>query len=171
MKPVIEDDFLDQDYFNLLQKKIMGDSFSWFYVDYVVDKNKQDTKFQFIHTVYHKTLDDPDTYEHLRKMLEKMGAKSVWRIKFNLIPRTPKIVQNEFHTDIHEDSDVGWFTSVFCINSNDGYTIFEDGTKAESVANRLITFPAKTKHTGTSCTNQKRRVVINFNFRKYLTLR
>ena len=171
MNPVIIDDFLDQDYFNFLREKIMGDSFSWFYIDYIVDKNKQDSEFQFIHTVYYKTLDDSDTYEHLKKMLEKMGAKSVWRIKLNLIPKTLKIVQNEFHTDVHNDSDAGWITSIFCMNSSDGYTIFKNGTVIESVANRLITFPAKMKHTGTSCTNQKRRVVINFNYRKELQIK
>ena len=50
------------------------------------------------------------------------------------------------------------------MNSNDGYTLFEDGTKVESVANRLVRFPASIKHTGTTCTNANRRVLINFNW-------
>ena len=54
------------------------------------------------------------------------------------------------------------------MNTNDGYTIFDNGTMINSVKNRLITFPAKMKHAGTSCTDQKRRVVINFNYRKKL---
>ena len=41
---------------------------------------------------------------------------------------------------------------------------FEDGTKIESVANRLISFPEEMKHRGTSCTDEKIRVVINFNY-------
>ena len=45
-------------------------------------------------------------------------------------------------------------------------TIFEDGKKVESVANRMLTFPANMKHTGTSCTDEKTRVVINFNYNK-----
>ena len=52
------------------------------------------------------------------------------------------------------------------MNTNDGYTEFEDGTKVESVANRLVTFPANLKHTGTSCTDEKTRIVINFNYFK-----
>ena len=47
---------------------------------------------------------------------------------------------------------------------NNGYSEFEDGTKVESVANRMVTFPANVKHTGTSCTDEKTRVVINFNY-------
>jgi hypothetical protein len=42
----------------------------------------------------------------------------------------------------------------------------EDGTIVESIANRMVTFPANMRHTGTSCTNEKRRVVINFNYFK-----
>ena len=50
------------------------------------------------------------------------------------------------------------------MNTNNGYTEFENGVKIESVANRLITFPAGMKHRGTSCTDKKIRVVINFNY-------
>ena len=34
------------------------------------------------------------------------------------------------------------------------------------MANRLITFPTDVSHTGTSCTDEKIRVVINFNYMK-----
>ena len=52
------------------------------------------------------------------------------------------------------------------MNTNNGYTLFENGTKIESVANRMITFPTNMKHTGTSCTDENTRVVINFNYFK-----
>ena len=168
MSVQIQDNFLNQRYFDSLHKKIMGQSFSWFYTDYIVEKDKRDSKFQFIHTIYDKTLNDPDTYEKLKPMFQLMGAKSVWRIKLNLIPKTYEIEENEYHTDIHENSNEGWYTSIFYMNTNDGYTIFDNGTMINSVKNRLITFPAKMRHAGTSCTDQKRRVVINFNYRKKL---
>ena len=57
-------------------------------------------------------------------------------------------------------------TSIFYVNTNNGYTKFEDGTKVESVANRMVTFPSNMKHTGTSCTDERIRVVINFNYFK-----
>ena len=55
-------------------------------------------------------------------------------------------------------------TSIFYMNTNNGYTKFEDGTKIESVANRLVSFPSNMKHKGSSCTDEKIRVVINFNY-------
>ena len=50
------------------------------------------------------------------------------------------------------------------MNTNNGYTIFEDGTKVESVANRLLTFHGNTKHAASSCSDQHRRVVLNINY-------
>ena len=63
-----------------------------------------------------------------------------------------------------EEKQKQWTTSIFYVNTNNGYTKFEDGTKVESVANRMITFPSNMKHTGTSCTDEKKRIVINFNY-------
>ena len=57
-----------------------------------------------------------------------------------------------------------WTTSIFYVNTNNGYTVFEDGTKVESVANRMLTFPSNLKHCGTSCTDKNIRSVINFNY-------
>ena len=59
-----------------------------------------------------------------------------------------------------------WTTAIFYLNSNNGYTEFEDGTKVESVANRFVSFPSTLKHRGTSCTDENVRVVINFNYFK-----
>ena len=161
----IEDDFLDQKHFDKLQKPIMGDYFTWLFRDFVTDKeNKKDPNFQFIHVVYYKSVVDPITMQVLEPVLQKIGAQGLHRIKINLQTQTSKIIENEFHTDIHEDSDDGWLTAILYMNTNNGYSKFEDGTVVESVANRMVTFPAKRRHKGSSCTDEKRRVVINFNY-------
>ena len=66
--------------------------------------------------------------------------------------------------DLSEEKQKQWKTSIFYVNTNNGYTLFEDGTKVESVANRMLTFPTNMKHTGTSCTDSQTRIVINFNY-------
>ena len=50
------------------------------------------------------------------------------------------------------------------LNTCDGYTVFKNGEKVESVANRYIEFDSNLMHSGTSTTDSKRRVVINFNY-------
>ena len=69
--------------------------------------------------------------------------------------------------DLPEEYLKQWTTSIFYINTNNGYTKFKDGTKVESIANRMITFPANMEHCGTSCTDKNIRIVINFNYYKH----
>ena len=38
------------------------------------------------------------------------------------------------------------------------------GKKIKSEENKYVEFDSSLKHTGTTCTDQKRRVVINFNY-------
>ena len=85
---------------------------------------------------------------------------------------------SDFHTDISMKSDrhndlwmkkhkstSQWTTSNFYINTNNGYTLFEkDGSKVQSVANRLCTFPSSVRHSSTTQTDVTQRVVINFNY-------
>ena len=94
----------------------------------------------------------------------KIDPKCILRVKANLQMRTTEIIENGFHWDYPADNYAGAKTSIFYINSNDGYTEFEDGTRIESVANRLITFPLNMKHRGTTCTDKPFRLVINFNY-------
>ena len=89
-----------------------------------------------------------------------INVAAVVKIKANLNPRTKNILIHGFHSDVPFDC----MTAILYINTNDGYTIFDNGYKVESVENRLLTFPSQLKHSGTTCTNAKRRIVINFNY-------
>jgi repressor of nif and glnA expression len=163
----IEDNFLDQEKFNVLQNFMLGDNFSWFYKSSVVYKNEITDKFGFIHGFYNNGTSDSPYIEILNPILEIDKPISLLRIKANLLTRTSSIDEQTFHTDISSMSEEKlkqWTIAIFYVNTNNGYTEFEDGTKVESIANRFITFPANMKHRGTSCTDEKTRVVINFNY-------
>ena len=170
----IIDDALDQEKFDELQDLLLGANFSWYYnsmIDYAEDVDK----FQFIHCFYTNHAPHSPYFHNLNHILEIINPISLWRIKANLLTRTPKIVENEFHYDIGDISNEKLnqlTTAIFYLNTNNGYTEFQDGriamenTKVKSVANRLVTFPAGLRHRGTSCTDEKRRVVINFDYFK-----
>ena len=144
----------------------MGQDIFWNYtteVDYVSVESKT---FMFYH-MFQNAIPCSPYFEKITPLLVKINPISIWRIKTNLLTRTPNIVENEFHVDIHnlsEEKLKQWTTAIFYMNTNNGYTEFEDGTKVESVANRMVSFPADMKHRGTSCTDEKTRVVINFNY-------
>ena len=64
----------------------------------------------------------------------------------------------------YDDEVLPHNVAIIYLNSNDGYTFFEDGAKIESVENRCIIFPGNLKHAGTSCTDSNLRVVLNINY-------
>ena len=159
MKPLIIDNFIDEELLKTLNIIMLGGGFGWGYSDGIVAGDKDN--FQFFHSFY--TDERKSFFYHLLEpILQKIEYKELYRIKANLITKTPEIVQHGFHCDM--SSSLDYTTGILYMNTNDGYTEFEDGTKIESVANRFITFPEKTKHRGTSCTNENVRIVINFNF-------
>jgi hypothetical protein len=103
-------------------------------------------------------------------LIEKLQLKrnqSILRIKINATPRTSSIEETELHYDIISDRDQSvrpHNVAIIYLNSNDGYTLFEDGTKVESVENRCVIFPGSLKHAGTSCTDTQLRMVLNINY-------
>ena len=131
---------------------------------------KGGNNYQLAYVLYQSS--DPENlvihYAQQNKLLfpmffAKMQPKGLLRVKANLQMSTSEIIEQDFHCD-YPLSYTGVNTSIFYINSNDGYTEFEDGTRIESVANRLVTFPLNMKHRGTTCTDKPFRLVINFNY-------
>ena len=155
----------------------MGEKFPWFFrpfIDYEDDENK----FQFCHDFYFGNQPRSSLATWLNPVLDKIKPLALIRIKANLIPKTLNIEENLFHHDLSDYDEYGTrktlypkklkqlTTAIFYVNTNNGYTKFNDGTIIESIGNRIVTFPTDTKHTGTSCSDEKTRVVINFNYFK-----
>ena len=166
----IEDDFLNPREFVKWQDFFMSQTLTWQYSDSVVYAEAND-KFQFFHMFYIEFVPISPFMDTITPILNKINPISLWRVKANLHIRTPEIDESVFHVDMADLEDSPerlkeWTTSIFYVNTNNGYTKFEDGTKVESVANRMITFPSNLKHHGTTCTDEKRRIVINFNYFK-----
>ena len=162
----IEDNFLGQSEFDKIQEGMMGYSFPWEFYDFIDNEYDKD-KFQFTHFFYSNSVQTGDSIQLMNPILEVLNPVSLYRIKANLLTRLPTIVENTSHIDmsyLSEEKLKQWTTSIFYVNTNNGYTVFEDGTKVESIANRMLTFPANMKHTGTSCTDENIRIVINFNY-------
>ena len=127
--------------------------------------------FMLSHTFYDKYKPQSKLFsEYIEPLLPHMQVRSLIRVKANLTMRTEKIIKHGFHIDYKAvvDGEIqetnNCFTSILYLNTNDGYTEFKNGTKIESIENRLVTFPISYQHTGTTCTNHPFRTVINFNY-------
>ena len=166
----IEDNFLNKTTFERLKNHIMGSYFYWYCVDRITAESSKD-EFQFIHMFYGSPWEMSSDFEALHPILETINPLVLWKIKGNLLTKTRDTIKHGFHFDIEPLIDnpkklSQWTTPIFYVNTNNGYTEFEDGTKVESIANRMVTFPSNIEHRGTSCTDENKRVVINFNYFK-----
>ena len=64
----------------------------------------------------------------------------------------------------HRDYPIPHKGAIIYLNTCDGFTRLEDGTKVESVQNRILLFDASTLHNSTNTTNAKGRFNININY-------
>ena len=101
-------------------------------------------------------------------LISIINPSAIVRIKANLVPVTDKIILYDYHID---EPNFEGETAIFYVNNNNGYTQFTDGQQVSSVENRLLTFNSNMLHTGSSCTDQKVRCVINLNYYKQNKLR
>jgi hypothetical protein len=164
----IIDNLLAKEFAENIRITFLGNDavFPWYYNnDVVVETDQPDNlyNFQFVHTMYRKYGPCSHFFPIVQPILECLNPESIIRIKANLNPKTDVRHTFEYHVDFESKSS-DRKTAIYYVNSNDGVTILEDGTEIESVANRLVIFDQKTRHTGTTCTDQKVRCLINFNY-------
>lgn len=152
------DNFIDFESFIRIKKLLTGSNFPWFYQDNVNHAN--DGFFQFTHTFYHNHSPQSRNIEDITPIVNKLEAKALIRIKANLLTKTEKIIKHGYHIDFKFNNTTG----IYYVNTNNGFTEFENGTKIESVENRFVSFPSHFMHSGSSSTDTNQRIVINFNY-------
>ena len=173
----VKDTFLSDKDFNSIQDVILGNEFPWYYNEFITtDEEKKIGKewlddYQFIHVFYRDNQVSSDLFRILAPLVNKIEPVSILRVKANLGPRRENINKSSLHCDGDHswgkrEGAKGWYTSIFYLNTNNGYTYFEDGSKIHSRENRLVTFPCSMRHAGASCTDKKVRVVLNINYIK-----
>tara|TARA_R110000782_G_scaffold249626_1_gene336835 strand:- start:632 stop:1126 length:495 start_codon:yes stop_codon:yes gene_type:complete len=158
----IIDNFLDAADMEDLKVIVLGDRFPWYMNDGV--SHDSDGYLQFTHSIFkNNEFVSSYTLGGLDIFKEKLKIKKLVRAKFNLLHQTENIIEHGFHTDIEEPSD-DMMTAILYLNSNDGYTRFENSDKVHSIENRLVLFNTNSPHGGSTCTNKKYRAVFNLNF-------
>ena len=130
---IVNDNFLSQQDFETIRNEITTTEFQWSFSQYVDSPNEEPTPGQFVHTAYYGSIPISDFYNRLAPILEqKLDCCCLYRIKLNLQPRLPEPFTYMFHSDLSHDfeEDVAshWTTAILYINTNNGYTEFENGT-------------------------------------------
>tara|TARA_B100000902_G_C27271061_1_gene896288 strand:+ start:857 stop:1354 length:498 start_codon:yes stop_codon:yes gene_type:complete len=160
--PKIIDNWLEQDYYDHLKNSVFSTSFPWVFCQEVANLGEMnDEHFFFTHRVFDRFEPQSSFVKELDHLLVNyLQVKSIIRIRFNLYPNIGKLVEH----DLHEDYQYNHNTAVLYLNTCNGYTGFEDGTKVESVDNRVVLFDGSTPHRSTTCTDQKARIVLSVSY-------
>ena len=161
----IIDNFLSEQQLDIVQHVFNDLRFGWGYVPW----SRSGERAQFVHEFW--TPLGGWVTEHrelIRPFTDRLKPSAILRIKANLQPQSDGVYEDPLHYDMTTDNGIlDSTTSVFYVNTCNGYTYFEDGSKVESVANRMVIFSNRTKHAGTTCSDRPGRIVINFNYHKY----
>ena len=172
MELKIIDNFLDENDFNTLINNTIGQkegNQSQFRIVTDVGNlgvhSENYWSWYMVHMIYCHDAPQHQIYTNIQdlfygRFIRVANFKTMMRIKINAYPHTDVVKEHEDHID-YEFENTG---AVFSLNTCDGYTKFSDGSKVESVANRIVFFDASKKHQSTTTSNAKLRYNINFNF-------
>ena len=163
----IYDDFLSEYQFKNFDTQIVNNAyFPWYYNDMVVT-GKNDGGYQFTHGIFDLHVGGvvSDMFPLFTPLLEKLKVRHLVRIKLNLNPKTFFHHGGGWHVDYWpNDPFPHTKTAVFYLNTNNGWTSFKKGGRVKSKSNRIVIFDSSLKHQGVTCTDNNRRVIVNFNY-------
>lgn len=168
----IIDNFLNDYEFEHLKKLFLHcppsptSTIPWYYADTVVTEDDDNpNNYGFGHMIYIDNEPVSQLYPELNACLAKLNIFSLIRIKANLSTKADKKYVHGFHIDCPNIPDhLNSKTSILYMNTTNGPTAFENGDEVECIANRMVIFDSRMAHSSTTCTDQKSRVVINFNY-------
>lgn len=159
-KFTVIDNVLKKEDFSAIKNTLEGFSFPWFFSN-ILNGELNKNNFQLVHMFYEKLSINSEFYPLIKPVIEVLKPLALIKIKANLIFQESNIIEHGMHVDYYHKNAK---TAIYYVNTNDGYTKFLDGTKVFSEENKLLIFNTEEKHTGTTCTNALRRIVINFNY-------
>jgi len=161
MSHKIIDNYLSKEDFKKLKDIITGDTFPWFYNRSVADTNNENEKnTYFSHMIFNMTAQSSFFDIFYEKLIKHISPTGLRRIKVNLYPKSEKLIYHPKHVDFpfpHKGF-------ILYLNTCNGFTILNDGTKIETIENRGLFFDSSLPHNSTTCTDKKRRLNINVNY-------
>ena len=151
------DNFLEPKDLKKIQDLFLGRKIAWNCSDGIVLPG--DGAFQFIHVLYSNYAPASPFFNELAPIWQKIDPCSIVRSKANLTMKTVEHDKSACHSDVDN-----CITAIYYVNTNNGYTEFQNGMKVDSIENRIVIFDSNEKHRAVTTTDTARRVVINFNY-------
>ena len=156
------DDILPQEEFEDIKNNILNVDFPWKLSTSVAKEGEKlpiQASYYFTHVFWDNFYTEPQS-QLFTPLFFFFYCHALMRIKANCYPSTSEIILH----DNHLDYDFSHKGAIFYLNTNNGCTILEDEHEIQSVENRLLLFDPSKPHRSTTCTDDKCRVNVNFNF-------
>jgi hypothetical protein len=161
IKYKVIDNFLPKENFIILKDFIMGKEMPWFYFPNITFPKTSKGKLFYMQHLFFQKEPNSSFYPIIKEnLLNFIDIKSLMRVKGNLYPNQNIKDINEMHVDYNFKHK----GAIFSINTNNGGTLLKDGTKIESIENRILFFDPSIEHDSQNCTDAKVRVNININY-------
>lgn len=166
----IIDNFLADQEYSFIRDLVMNtrDKVFPFFIQHTIAHPEEDIpghwSWMAFHMLYHNDEPTSQFYQTIApifksKFISSSIYKGMLRMKCNFYPHTSELHEHDFHTDY----DFTNLAAVYSINTCDGYTLMRDGTKINSIGNRIVFFDGSKEHASTTTTNSFGRFNINFN--------
>lgn len=160
----IKDNFLNKKDFKTIKEMMESNTFPWYFNNYKIDPSQKNKDagmydYQFVHNFFLDNRINSNAYNVLEPIHKKLKPKFYIRIKANLNSYTHKPIKHAVHTD----QPYNCKAAIFYINSNNGYTYFNK-EKVKPKENRIVFFNGNVPHQAQTCTDEKFKLVINFNY-------
>lgn len=157
--------FLKEKDFKNIKEVITSNNFPWYYFDNIVEQTDKPFDFQFVHSFYSDNIINSNYFSTLKPVLDIIKPYVLIKIKANLLTQSHKINESLMHIDNPTKPNyLKIKTGILYLDDSNGYTKFENGEIIKSENNKFIEFDSSIYHTGANCSNQHRRIVINFNY-------
>ncbi len=176
--PEIFDNYIDTDAFAEIKHQVVYSDAEMEFCSYVTGirddseeilKREYDSKWSWClrHRIFDLSQSDSPLFPILHNALfVKMSSPPEYNLKalhkcyVIAYPNTENIKENLMYHDYHWNVKTG----VLFLNTCDGYIKFKDGTKVNSVENRMVMFDGSNPYCLSSTTNEKLMYTININF-------
>jgi hypothetical protein len=189
-EPLVLRNFLDESYFNTLKEELYSCKPNWCYVDHSIPVPTDTRKLLFTDAgifryllVYGGELNVcEEHFKLIKPFLSKLSDYFkhrkiiIRRIAANLLPRNKKLLGKYNYPHIDQDysqleqDKYDLYTGIFYFEDGNGDTLLIDNSdhisiigRMTPVENTLVLFDAYQWHSAPCSSEEKKRIVINFN--------
>jgi len=160
----VTDNFLQKEYYEHLYNIITDTQFPWMYQNRVANHSENPeanlNHYYFVHSLFHDYKIESRFYEEFIHLFKVLDVQFLHRARVLMF-----VNQGEQHIhDTHIDHKVHCKTALIYMNSNDGFTQFEDGERVESIKNRLLIFDGSVPHSSSTATDTKERMLLSVTY-------